>query len=52
MGRSPSRSLAVCVQDIHSPFTTIHEALQFSAGLRLSATVGAEQKQAFVEVRA
>jgi ABC-type multidrug transport system ATPase subunit len=36
------------LQDIHAPFTTVREALEFSAALRLPATVTRAQRQAFV----
>jgi hypothetical protein len=41
----------VCRQDIHSPFTTVLEALQFSASLRLPASLAQHKKDTFVEVR-
>jgi hypothetical protein len=41
----------VCRQDIHSPFTTVLEALQFSASLRLPASLPQHKKDTFVEVR-
>jgi hypothetical protein len=36
--------------DLHSPFTTVEEAVRFSAALRTSADVPDSQRDAFVEV--
>ena len=36
-------------QDIHMPFATVRESLQFSARLRLSAEVTDEQREAFID---
>ena len=47
--RAVSGALAWVQADIHSPATTVHEALMFSARLRLSSSVGKERLAAFVE---
>lgn len=36
-------------EDVHIPFTTIREALEFSARLRLAKSVTEERRQAFVD---
>jgi hypothetical protein len=41
-------SLCLCAADIHSPATTVHEALLFSATLRLPEGVGPAAVRAFV----
>ena len=45
-----NRSASYCEQtDLHMPLTTVREALDFSAELRLPATVTAAQRSAYVE---
>ena len=54
-GKVPSKSrfarlVGYCEQnDLHEPFATVEEALQFSASLRLPANVPAEKQRAFVQ---
>jgi len=36
--------------DVHSPFTTVSEAIAFSAGLRLPTSITAQARDASVEV--
>lgn len=44
-----ARLTAYCEQiDIHAPYTTVEEALNFSAALRLDSTVSAHRRKAFV----
>ena len=36
--------------DLHSPYCTVYEALEFSAYLRLSSTISKAQKDQFLNV--
>ena len=49
-GRTFNRSASYCEQtDMHMPLTTVREALEFSAELRLPASVTPAQRSAFID---